>query len=77
MGIVNTLAFVLGKLWELFHSLVFLSSFGVFGLVIAVVIGIGVFIFFAKYVFDNWKSALGIGLGLGTVLLVLFLLSLV
>lgn len=77
MGVVNTVAFVLGKLWELLHSLIFLSSLGIFGFIIALIIGIGVFIFFAKFVFNNWKSALGFGIALGAVLLVLFLLSLI
>lgn len=74
---IDTFLFVVGKLFELFHSLIFLSSLGISGFVIAIVIGAGVFVFFAKFVFKNWKSVMGLGIALGAVILVLALLQLV
>lgn len=75
-SLISTFLFVVGKLVELFYSLMFLSSLGVFGFLIAIAIGAGVFVFFAKFVFKNWKSVMGFGIALGVVFLVLFLLQL-
>jgi len=72
---ISTILFIIGKLGELAVSLVFVSSLGIFGLFIAIIIGAIVFFFFAKIIFKTGKSLFAFIIALVAVLLVLLLIS--
>ena len=74
---VQTIAFVLTKLQELVLSLIFISSFGIAGFLIALLIGVGVFFFISKFVFKTSKSILGFAIALVAMLGVLLFFSVV
>ena len=72
---VDTVFFVFGKLGELLVSLLYISTFGIFGFLIAILIGSLVFVFAAKLVFKSWKSLSAFSIALITVFIVLILLQ--
>ena len=73
---LDTLGFVGVKLVELFASLLLLSKFGIFGILIAAVIGVSVFFFLTKFILKSSGTLVRIGLALIVVLGILILLSL-
>lgn len=72
---VNTIGFVVEKLLELFGSLLFISTFGVPGVIIAVAIGAVVFIFASTVIFKTGSSLVSFGIAIVVVFVVLFLLQ--
>ncbi|MBN2252180.1 MAG: hypothetical protein JW701_00680 [Kosmotogaceae bacterium] len=74
---IQTISFVVGKLYELAVSLIFISSFGVAGFVIAFLIGAGVFFFISRFILKTSKSILGFAIALVVMLGVLLFFSMV
>lgn len=73
-GILQTILFIFRKFGELLHSLLFFSTLGVFGVVLAIAIGVMVFLLVAKFIFKSSKTLLAIGIALIVVIAVLALL---
>jgi len=74
---ITTIGFVILKLGELMVSLLFLSTFGIFGFLIAILIGVVVFFFLAKVIFKTSGSLISLIIAAAVVFLVLILLSMV
>lgn len=72
---IETMGFVAGKLVELFFSLMFVSSLGVFGFLTAVAIGAAVFVFVSKTVFKEWGSVVSLCIAALAVVIVLAILN--
>jgi len=73
----QTLSFVIGKLGELLMSLLFFSTLGPLGLILAIVIGIIVFFLVTKFIFKSSSTLLGFGIALAVVIAILALLWLI
>lgn len=73
-GIYQTIVFVVGKLGELMFSLLFLSTFGIFGFFLALAIGTIVFLLLARFIFKNSRNLLVFGIALLVAVAVLVLL---
>ena len=73
----STIIFIFKKLGELMVSLFYVSSLGIFGIILAVVIGGVVFYFFSRVIFKTSKSLLPLALAFIAIILVLVLLSLI
>lgn len=74
---VSSIVLIVEKLAELVGSLLFISSLGIFGVIIAVVIGAVVFIFVSKVFFKTWKSVFGFVIAFAAVIFVLLLISMI
>jgi hypothetical protein len=72
---LDTISFIFSKLQELAVSLIFISSFGPAGFVIALIIGGVVFVVISKFVLKTYKSIAGFGIALAAMLLVLLFFS--
>ncbi len=70
-GIITTIKFVLTKFLELMITLVFYSTFGIYGFLIAVFIGAGVFILVTKFIFKSSKTLISLGIAFIAVIAVL------
>ena len=76
-GVLQTIIFVIEKLGELVLSLMFFSTLGIFGFILAIAIGAIVFILMTKFIFKSSRTLLAIGIALVIVVAVLALLWLI
>lgn len=76
-GTWNTVVFILEKLYELALSLLFFSTLGIFGFLVAIVIGVVVFVLITKFILKNSSTLLSVGLSFAVVIGVLVALSLI
>lgn len=70
-GILGTIFFVLSKFVELMMALMFDSSFGAYGFIVAVVVGAVVFLFVTKFVFQSTRTLIALGIAFIAVIAVL------
>jgi len=70
-GIIGTIVFVLSKFVELITVLMFDSSLGIYGFIIAVVVGAVTFLLVTKFVFQSTRTLIALGIAFVAVIAVL------
>lgn len=73
----RTLSFVIRKLGELALSLLFFSTLGPFGVILAIAIGAIVFLLVTKFIFKTSRTLLAFAIALVAVVAILALLWLI
>ena len=76
-SVVGTILFIFEKLGELALSLLFFSSLGIFAFIVAVVIGVAVFILITKFILKSSSTLVAFGITFAVVIAVLILLSMI
>jgi hypothetical protein len=74
-SIIDTLAFMVSKLIELFISLGVIASGSPLGLIVAVAVGTAIILFIMKFVFDSSRSYILIGVVAAVLFVIAILIS--
>lgn len=74
-SIIDTLAFMVSKLIELFISLGVIASGSPLGFVVAVAVGTAIILFIMKFVFDSSRSYILIGVVAAVLFIIAILIS--